>query len=343
MDSNNYKVLEINQYGGEVKLNTRALKPSLLPNECLIRVHVATIHPADMFFINGFYGAVQPDVFPIVPGFEGSGEIVEVGERVEKSNIGKRVCLTQNSNKKGEFQGIWGEYTYCPFESCIVFDDKIPYENIAFSFVNPLTVCGFLDTVRKSNVKAIVQTAAFSTVGKMVIRLFSKEKDVKTINLVRKAEQVQVLKDLGADYVINTTEKNWEQELTKLSHELRATMCFECIGGDIGAKILTAMPYGSTLFNYGNLTFIPMGKVSSSDLIFQDKKVQGWWLGTWLNRLSAEERVKWFGLVVKEIFTGSDLFRTQTSKKFTFENFNEAFAYYKDNMSEGKIILCPKF
>jgi NADPH2:quinone reductase len=338
-----YKVLEIQKYGGEIKLNQRTLKEKLEPNECLIRIHVTTIHPADMFFLAGAYGPIQPKVFPVVPGFEGSGEIVDVGEKVDKSNIGKRVCLVQNSVTEGPFQGLWGEYTYAPYETLMIFDDKIPYENIAFSIVNPLTVCGFLDTVRKAKVKAVIQTAAFSTVGKMLIRLCAKEKDVKTINLVRKEEQVKLLKDIGADHVINTSEKDWQLKLKQIAHELDAKICFECIGGDIASKILNAMPYGSTIYNYGNLLFKPLDSFNSADLIFFNKKVLGWWLGTWLQEISNEEKASWFGYVIGEIFANNELFKTSTSKKFSFDNFKEAMEFYQGNMSEGKVLLVPKF
>jgi len=342
-NSNEYNVLQLEKYGGEIALKKRVLKEKLDDNECLIRVHVTTIHPADMFFLVGAYGTLQPKVFPLVPGFEGSGEIIKVGAKVDSVNIGRRVCLVPNSITEGEYQGMWGEYTYAPFESLMVFDDKIPYENIAFSIVNPLTVCGFLDTARKAGVKAIVQTAAFSTVGKMFIRLCAKEKDIKTINLVRKEEQVQQLKDIGADYVLNISQKNWEKDLKKLSTELDAKICFECIGGEIASKILSALPYGSTIFNYGNLLFKPLEGFNSADLIFFDKKVNGWWLGTWLVQITPQEKGKWFEYVVKEIFSGSELFKTSTSKSFSLENFHDAMDYYKNNMSEGKILLMPKF
>lgn len=343
MQSQGYNVLELQKYGGEVELNRRILKSKLDEKECLIRVYVTTIHPADIFFLAGAYGPIQPRVFPVVPGFEGSGEIIDVGEKVDRSNIGKRVCLVQNSVTEGPFQGMWGQYTYAPFESLMVFDDKIPYENIAFSIVNPLTVCGFLDVARKNKVKAIIQTAAFGAVGKMLIRLCAKENDVKTINLVRKAEQVEILKQIGADYVINTSDKDWQKQLKKYAHELDAKICFECIGGDIGSKILSAMPYGSTIYNYGNLLFKPLEGFNSTDLIFFNKRVDGFWLGTWLNQITPEEKAFWFGYVIKELYANSEVFKTNTSKRFGLENFKEAIEFYKSNMSEGKILLSPNF
>jgi NADPH2:quinone reductase len=342
MESGTYRCFEINKYGSTPILTTRKIKENLLPNECFIKIEMSTIHPADMFFLAGAYGPVQPKVFPLVPGFECAGVIEKVGFGVDQSNIGKRVNFVANSVTEGDFHGVWAEYCYAPFDRLMVFDDKIPFEQISFATINPLTVCGFLDTVRKSGAKAVIQTAAYSAVGKMLIRLCAKEKDVKTINLVRKEEQVKLLKDIGADYVINTSENDWQSQLKKISHELNATICFECIGGEQASKILSAMPYGSTLYNYGNLLFKPLDGFSSGDFIFSDKKVNGWWLGTWLTKLPDQEKMKWFGLVVSEIMQGTELFKTNTSKRFLLENFDEALSFYKSNMSEGKVMLVPK-
>jgi NADPH:quinone reductase-like Zn-dependent oxidoreductase len=341
MELNDYDVLEMESFGGGLTVKKRTLKEKLEDEECLIKVHVTTIHPADMFFLGGHYGHIKPKIFPLVPGFEGSGEIIKVGEKVDRSNIGKRVCLVQNSLTEGPFQGMWGQYTYAPFKSLMVFNDKIPYERIAFSIVNPLTVCGFVDTIRKAKSKAVVQTAAFSSVGKMLIRICAKEKDIKTINLVRKSEQVNLLKEIGADHVINTSDENWEVQLKEISQELDAKVCFECVGGDLGSKILSAMPNGSTLFHYGNLTFKPLGGFTSGDLIFMNKKIQGWWLGTWLTEVSEAEKLYWFAYIVTLMYQDSDVFKTSSSKSYGLGEIDKAIEDYLSNMSGGKSLILP--
>lgn len=71
------------------------------------------------------------------------------------------------------------------------------------SFVNPLTVIVMLNKVKAANVKAVVHTAAASSLGRMMNRLFASE-GISVINVVRRDEQVELLKKEGAKIVLNS-------------------------------------------------------------------------------------------------------------------------------------------
>lgn len=51
--------------------------PTPGPGEVLIRIEAAPINPSDLYFIRGLYGT-KPQL-PTVPGFEGSGIVVQNG------------------------------------------------------------------------------------------------------------------------------------------------------------------------------------------------------------------------------------------------------------------------
>jgi NADP-dependent 3-hydroxy acid dehydrogenase YdfG len=61
------------------------------------------------------------------------------------------------------------------------------------SFVNPLTAIVMLDKVKSANIKAIIHTAAASSLGRMMNRLFNSE-GIPIINVVRREEQIDLLK-----------------------------------------------------------------------------------------------------------------------------------------------------
>ncbi len=336
-----YNVLQIEKYHTKPTPSTRNFR-ELKQGEVLIKVMSSTIHPADLFFLAGSYGRYQPDVFPIVPGFEGSGEIVKVGEGVEPGLVGRRASFICNPNKTGEYEGAWAQYVYVSRYLVIPFESStIPFEKISFSFVNPITVCGFIDTLQKTNVSTVIQNGAAGALGKMFIRLCVQHK-IKTINLVRKEEQINELKNLGADYVINTSNNGWESEFEKLALETKAYAAFECVGDDTTAKLLSLMPDGSTVYNYGNLEAKPIRGVSSGDLIFRDKTLTGWWLSTWLSKLKPEEIMKWFEHIRQDLEGPNPIFETEYRKDhYTLSNFDEAFAAYTKNMSAGKAIIRP--
>jgi hypothetical protein len=336
-----YKVVEMEKYGTKLSMSVRNFR-KIDKNELLIKIHCSTIHPADLMFLVGMYGDDKPNIFPMIPGFEGSGEIVGVGSNINSDLIGIRVGVTGPTLKRdSSYNGLWAEYHYTTMNYLVLFDKEIDFERITFSFINPLTAIGFLDTVKKNKAKAVVQDGANGALGRMFIRLCEKEK-ITTINIIRNKNQILNLKKLGADYVISTDEAGWENNLEKLSSELDAKIFFDCIGGRMSGKILSLLPKESIMYNFGNLD-IKNVAVDSTSLIFKEKKVQGWWLPSWLRQLNQKEYIKWTNYVSNDIKIGSDLFLTKISKDYQLNQINEAIKFYIKNMSEGKIILRPKF
>ena len=339
MENKEHKAAQIHEYGGKIEIGTRTLnKPE--KGQLLIKVMRVATNPADLFFLKGVYGESKPDVFPIIPGMEGTGEIVEVGEGVDPNLIGKRASFAIDTNHTGAHHGAWAQYTYAPAAFSMIFENDVDYDRITHWLVNPMTVAGFLDTVKKANSKSLVQDGASSALGKMLIRLCAKE-GIQTINLIRSERHREDLLKLGANYVINTSQEGWEKELADLSRQLEATICFDCIGGDIVGKIMYALPNGSTLYNYGNLEGKPLNGFITQDLIFGKKTLKGFWLKTWMGSLTTEEKVYWWGFVMKELSTG-DIFSTTISKKFPLENIEEAIGGFSRNDFKYKISISYK-
>jgi|TARA_B100001105_G_scaffold254066_1_gene248989 NADPH:quinone reductase-like Zn-dependent oxidoreductase len=78
--------------GGPYSIEIHDFEPvGLKPNEVMVKVHRAGINFADLMMRQGLYGS-NPD-FPFTPGYEVSGEIIELGEGVERLEVGQRVIV----------------------------------------------------------------------------------------------------------------------------------------------------------------------------------------------------------------------------------------------------------
>lgn len=338
MEGNNYKVLELDNYGGQPKPGTRQFR-DLKEGEVLIKVHCTTIHPVDLVVMKGVYVNPAPKL-PIVPGAEGSGEVVKIGTGVDEKLAGKRVALALTP--KGEtYEGLWAEYIYAPAKVLLVYNTNVPYERIAFSLVNPGTAVGFLDTVKKAKVKAIVQNGASSALGKMIIRLFASE-GIKTINLVRNQKHIKHLIDIGADHVLDTSDPTWEVELAKLATELEAKIGLDCVGGESTYKVFAALPDCSTLYHYGNLEVKPISNIGSRDLISRHKILTGWSQNFWRASLTPEEVQYWHNYIIKSLEGESSLFVTETAGSYNLDDVNTAMKDYLFEMSKGKVLIKPQ-
>lgn len=192
---------------GQWEYTTEAMdKPKPKKGEILIKVERGTINPTD---INALKGKYEGFNYPMVAGFEGSGTVVESGGGYAGWRLkGKRVCFVG---------GSYGEYTVCNADHCIPLDHDMSWEQGANIFISPLTAIGLVDRVKFYKAKAVIQTVAAGQIGRMVHKLLQKE-GIKVINIVRREEQVTMLKnEEKCEHVLNSTADDFEEKLKELT------------------------------------------------------------------------------------------------------------------------------
>ncbi len=163
----------------------------------------------------------------------------------------------------------------------------------ASSFVNPLTALAFVETMRMENHTAIVHTAAASNLGQMLVKI-CKDDEVPLVNIVRKPEQEKILKELGAEYVCNTGDPKFMENLVFAIVETGATLGFDATGGgnggELASQILSAMEIAANkkakeYSRYGSDTYKQVyiyGGLDPSPTILKRSYGLCWGLGGWL-------------------------------------------------------------
>jgi len=305
--------------------------PTPKSGQVLIRVDASPINPSDVAYVKGSYPRERD--LPIVPGFEGSGTIISSGGGfLGWSLVGKNVAFTTSKT----LDGAWAEYVVTEAKSCVKIGNN-PLESASCSFVNPLTVLSMMDIAKTKSHKAIIHTAAASSLGKMLIRE-ANESHLPLINIVRREAQVEDLKTLGAEYVLNQNDEDFEQKLQELSAKLGATCCFEAVAGDLTGQIMNAMPHGSVVYCYGGLSSEPVKGIAVLGLIAQKKRLEGLWLPEYLKTKSMWAMLGMVSAVQKKLL-GS--LSTTIAKRYELGDIQEAFKFYLENMSAGKTLLRP--
>ncbi len=301
------------------------------PGEVLVRVVASPINPSDLAFVRGLYGFRKP--LPCVPGFEGSGTVVESGGGLRaRLLVGRRVaCSAADPKVTG---GMWAEYVVTQAAFCAPLAKSTDIEQAATMLVNPLTAWALMEEARRGGHRAVVQTAAASALGKMIIRL-GKKFSIATINVVRRAEQVEMLRAMGAEHVLNSSEPGFDAALRDLCHKLGATIAFDAVSGELSARVLRAQPRGSRLLMYGGLS-MEAGQTDPGSLIFEGKRLEGFWLSAWLRRQNLLEIFRVSRQVQKML--GNEL-RTEIQARLPLEDTARALAQYAANMTAGKVLL----
>ena len=249
-------------------------------DEVLVKVAASPINPSDLAYLEGKYGF--KNLPPVIPGGEGSGTVVAVGPGMAgRYFLGKRVaCLSH-----GNGSGMWAEYVVSSAMGGVLpLHRSVSLEQGAMSMINPLTASAFLEIAKKGGRKTIVLTAAASSLGQMVNRL-CRSQGVQVINVVRREAQVALLKEQGATIILNSSENDFDQQLHDACHQADTHLAFDAVAGPMTRQLLDALPEHSRVTVYSCLSY-EAPQVGPDHIIFEDKAVNGFWLGPWMNNMN---------------------------------------------------------
>jgi NADPH:quinone reductase-like Zn-dependent oxidoreductase len=256
--------------------------PQPAQNQVLIRVIAAPVNPSDY----GSWIRCRPEQCPYAMGNEGCGVVVKKGEGLMTTittaltcRVGTRVGFIGLKQK----QGSYSEYVVADASNCFPMPDDVPIEDCASFFVNPYTAVGILDTAKHVGSKAFVHTAAASQLGQMIVKLAPSE-DMEVINVVRREEQAELLKGIGAKHVVVTGSGDaWKEELQTKIKELDAKVAFDAVAGRMTGDLVDLLPKQGTVYVYGVLA----GRVENVDpvaLIYHEKIVKGFYMTAWIQQ-----------------------------------------------------------
>ncbi len=323
------RALELRE-GSEVPAVTEKAVPRPAPGEVLIRVAAAPINPNDFLFLKNEYEIAKPR--PVVPGFEGSGQVVAAGAGLmPRFLVGRRVAFAA-----GDGDGTWAEYALAPAMRCVPLRASVDLERGATLLTNPLTAWVLAARAKREGHRAVVLTAAAGALGQMLNRLFARQGQA-VLNVVRKTAQAESLRALGAAHVLDSTSDDFEQRLRALSAELGATLLLDAVGGELTGQILGAMPDGSVARIYGMLSSAPC-RLDANELVFRGKKLEGFTMYEWLKTTSLFGQMRAVGQVQRLV---GDVLATQVQLRAGLDDVERALSVARDNPSAGKVLFVP--
>ncbi|MBL9071015.1 MAG: zinc-binding dehydrogenase [Sphingopyxis sp.] len=253
--------------------------PDPKPHEVLVKVLTTPINPSDLGLLFGGADmstarAGERDGLPMITadvppagmramggrigdalaiGNEGCGVVVKAGASPEaQALVGKTVALLG-----GE---MYAEYRCLPVQMTMPLPDGTDPVDGASCFVNPLTSLAFTETMKAEGHSAIIHSAAASNLGQMLVKICAKD-GIPLINIVRSDAQVEILKGIGAQYIVNSSADDFMDRLVDAIAETGATIGFDATGGGkLSGQILTAMEAAAvrrmtTYSRYGSDTF----------------------------------------------------------------------------------------
>lgn len=315
----------------ELELVEKEIPQPFKKGQVLIKMAYSPINPSDLAFLTGQYGIKKP--YPIVPGFEGSGEVIASGGGFYANYLkGKRVACV--ASDKGD--GTYAEYMLTTASKCVVLSSNVDLVQGSMSFVNPLTAVELSEMAVKEGFEAIVMSAAASALNHMV-QYQAKKKNLAFAGVVRREDQVEKLNARGVDYVANSSEEDWKKGLYKWAKSYKKVLFLDAVGGgELPSQILSCMPPKSKMVIYGRLDLDNDNILEARDFIFNEYEVAGYWLSKSSTRKSFFQSILDTRKVQAMLKDG---FETEINKKLKLDDFAEAFKTYSTQMSAGKVLF----
>ena len=348
--------------------------PTPSDDEVLIKVEASPINPSDLGLLISF----AADLDSISSQGSGDNTVTSMGihpglmqsmkPRIDKSmkvgNEGGGVIVDAGKNAKnliGKTVGVAGgamysQYRCLPAMSCLVMNEGTTSAEAASSFVNPLTALGFTETMKLENHSALVHTAAASNLGQMLVKICLAD-DIPLVNIVRKEEHVELLKNLGAKYICNTSDDNFMKNLIDCLVETGATLGFDATGGGnegkLAGQILSAMEVAANknateYSRYGSDTYKQVyiyGGLDPTPTVLNRSFGLSWGLGGWLltpfiGRVGMEKFQEMRDRVAREITT---TFASSYTKEVSLEEMLEpdAIKTYAKQATGTKYLVTP--
>jgi NADPH:quinone reductase-like Zn-dependent oxidoreductase len=198
--------------------------------------------------------------------------------------------------------GTWAEYVVAPAAQLIPVPEGVSDQTAAQFVVNPLTA--WIMTVEELAVgpgEWLLQTAAGSTLGRVVLQI-ARQRGFKTINVVRRREQCEELKALGADEVICTDEEDIAARVLEIVDKAGLTKAIDAVGGETGAAVMSSLGRGGVMLVYGLLSGQPM-PIDGGRMIFATTTLRGFWLGDWMRSAAPERQQATVGEMMRSMAT----------------------------------------
>jgi len=310
-----------------IELNTVA-ESALGQEDVLISMEAAPLNPSDFVLVRGMYG-IRP-AFPSPVGAEGLGRVTQTGSKVDSALQGKRVLILPTYE-----QGTWADQVVVAVRNIVPMSNEADPLQLSMIGINPATAYLLLNRyVSLMPGDWIGQTAANSAMGQYVIKL-AKLAGVKTLNVVRRKEAAEQVRQFGGDRVVHQGDDLQKDIETALDGK-KLSLVLDTVGGTPVGELAKALKTGGSVVVYA-LQSGHFPALSPKDLIYRGLSLHGFWLINWIRnapRIEIREIYQKLGDLVAD---GSLSAVVETV--YALEQFKEAFDQSLKSNRSGKILF----
>lgn len=218
------KAIMIHAHGGPDVLSWEDYDPGQPgPGQVLLRQTAIGLNFIDVYYRSGLYP--PPNGFPLVPGGEAAGTVLELGEGVTGLQVGDRVAYTTQV-------GAYAQQRLIPADRLVKIPDAIGDEDAAGMMLKGMTAEYLLR--RTYQVKAgdtILFHAAAGGVG-LILGQWAKHLGATVIGTAGSPEKAALAREHGFDHVIDYTSRDFVADVKEITGGAMCDVVYDSVGKD---------------------------------------------------------------------------------------------------------------
>lgn len=332
------KVYEVRQFGIENLTITERDVPRPASGQVLIKFHAYSLNFRDVMVVSGTYNPRMK--LPAIPFSDASGEIVEVGQGVEKWKVGDRVCpivisgwidggptaeKSRSAIGAGAHDGVLAEYGVFDAESIVKVPEHLTFDEAAALPCAAVTAWHALKV--SGDIKPGDTVLTLGSGGVSVFALqFAKALGATVISTSSSDEKLSRLSKLGSDHTINYREhEDWDRAVLEVTGDRGVDHVVEVGGTGTLARSVKAVAFGGRIALIGALDM--SGEFNPIPIFMKGIRVQGIFVGS---RAMFEE----MNAAIEKY-----QIRPVIDREFRFDEAAAALRYMESGSHFGKIVV----
>ncbi|MGF6330707.1 NADPH:quinone reductase-like Zn-dependent oxidoreductase [Pseudomonas sp. BS3782 TE3695] len=328
------KAFFIDHYGKQNGSIGEVPDPTVGAHDVLIQVHAASVNPLDSKIRTGEFKMILPYSFPLVLGNDLAGVVVRTGPAVRRFKPGDEVYARPPEKRIGTFA-----------ELIAVDENALALKPLNLSMAEAASI----PLVALTAWQALVETARLKKGQKVLIHAGSGGVGTLAIQLAKhlgafvatttSTSNVEWLKTLGADVVIDYKQLNFESEL----HDYDVVL--NSLGADVLEKSLKVLKPGGQLIS---ISGPPTAQFAVEQGLSWALRQVMRLLSSGIRRKAGKHGVSYTflfmradGAQLQNITTliEAGVIKPVIDRSFSFESTAEALRYVEQGKSKGKVTI----
>jgi NADPH2:quinone reductase len=304
-------------------------EPRPAGDEVLIDVHAASVSYMDQLLVSGGYQMRPPT--PFVPGTEGAGVVIAVGERVRAFRLGDRVVC-------GAWTGGYAERMVAKESKCVRLPAAVDFETGAAVWHNYGTAYyALVHGAQAKRGETIFITGAAGGVGLAAVD-YARYLGLRVIAGVGSDGKAALVRKYGAGDVINYRTENLRERIKQVTGGEGVDVCFDNIGGAIFEQMARLMKWGGRLmpigFTSGQIPSLPMNLP-----LLKNYSIIGVFTGAWQDKFP--DQAARMNQVLAQLLSEGEI-SPHVDRVLPLGRVKEAMRAIADRSVQGRIVLKVK-